>query len=281
MRPLLTIVSFFAVVNSAAARPRPDVDVPFVPTPLEVVNRMLDMADVGEGDLLFELSCGDGRITISAAGRGARAIGIDKNSQRIKECRQNAQMAGVSKNTKFYQSDLFGVPLAQATVIAIYLMPDVNIQLRPKLFNELKPGSRVVSHDFHMGEWEPDSVVQVRNSTVYMWVMPANFSGSWSWYHVDDPQTRFSLNISQHFQQLAGEITSDTNPACVEKMTVSGDEIKIVLKDEEQKRIHLAGIITDDRIEGTITLFNGSKLKWHAVRENGTKKPLFFPEDGI
>jgi SAM-dependent methyltransferase len=153
------------------------IDVPYVPTPNEVVEEMLKVANVGKNDVIYDLGCGDGRIVITAAQKyGARGVGVDINSDRIKESNENAQKAGVTDRVKFFQQDLFETDLREATVVTLYLLPDVNRRLRPKLFRELKPGTRVVSHAFDMGEWNPDKVLKVvtdkdRERTIYYWVI--------------------------------------------------------------------------------------------------------------
>ena len=156
-----------------------EADVPFVPTPQPVVNAMLDLAKVGPNDVLYDLGSGDGRIPITAAQKYGvrRATGIDINPQLVQRSRDNAQTAGVSDRVEFRQQDLFNTDLSQATVVTLYLLPDVNLKLRPKLLQELKPGTRIVSHNYTMGEWKPERVVQVqsaggREHTLYYWVVP-------------------------------------------------------------------------------------------------------------
>ncbi len=152
-------------------------DVPYVPTPNEVVAEMLQLANVSGDDILYDLGSGDGRIPITAAQKfGTRGIGIDINPELIKRSRENAQEAGVVDQTEFRQQDLFETDLSEATVVTLYLLPDVNLKLRSKLLEELKPGTRIVSHDFDMGNWKPEQVVQiqgpVRQHTLYTWVVP-------------------------------------------------------------------------------------------------------------
>ncbi|WP_019140996.1 class I SAM-dependent methyltransferase [Noviherbaspirillum massiliense] len=152
-------------------------DVPYVPTPRPIVDRMLDMAKVGKNDVLYDLGCGDGRIVITAAKeRGARGIGIDLNPQRIEEAKANAQAAGVSNKVKFMVGDLFKANFADADVVTLYLLPSVNRELRPQLWKQLKVGARVVSHDFDMGpEWPPEKVENIGGKTLYYWtITPAN-----------------------------------------------------------------------------------------------------------
>ncbi|MEB3338832.1 MAG: methyltransferase domain-containing protein [Leptolyngbyaceae bacterium] len=148
-------------------------DVVYVPTPQQVVDQMLKVANVKKDDVLYDLGSGDGRIVITAAQRfGTRGVGIDIDPQRIQEARQNAQKAGVSDLVEFRQQDLFKTDLREATVVTLYLLPELNLKLRPKLFQELKPGTRVVSHAFDMGDWKPDQTLKVDGRTVYYWVIP-------------------------------------------------------------------------------------------------------------
>jgi SAM-dependent methyltransferase len=151
-------------------------EVPYVPTPDNVVEEMLKVANVGKDDMVYDLGCGDGRIVITAAQKyGARGVGVDINPDRIKESNENARKAGVTDRVKFLQQDLFETDLREATVVTLYLLPDVNRRLRPKLFLELKPGTRIVSHAFDMGEWNPEKVIKVpgpdRERTIYYWVI--------------------------------------------------------------------------------------------------------------
>ena len=146
-------------------------DVIFVPTPQAVVDEMLNIAKVGPNDVMFDLGSGDGRIAITAAKRGARATGIDIDPQRIKEANENARKAGVADKVKFMQADLFEQDFSNATVITLYLLPDLNLKLRPKLL-QLKPGTRIVSHDFDMGDWTPDRTLKVDNRTIHFWTVP-------------------------------------------------------------------------------------------------------------
>jgi SAM-dependent methyltransferase len=158
----------------AADTPPPlNLDVPYVPTPQPIVDRMLDLASVGRRDVLFDLGCGDGRIVITAAkDRGARGTGIDIDPARIKEARENAQAAGVSDRVDFRQADLFKSDFSQATVVTLYLLPVINQKLRPQLWRQLKVGTRVVSHDFDMGEeWPPEKVEKIGGKTLYFWTI--------------------------------------------------------------------------------------------------------------
>ncbi|MDJ0572815.1 MAG: methyltransferase domain-containing protein [Pleurocapsa sp. MO_192.B19] len=149
-------------------------DVVYVPTPQEVVDEMLKLAQVTKDDLIYDLGSGDGRIPITAAQRhGTRGIGIDINPQRIREANENAREAGVTDRVEFLQQDLFESDISEATVVTLYLLPELNLRLRPQLFEQLRPGTRIVSHDFDMGDWEPDRVVATNEgSMIYLWVVP-------------------------------------------------------------------------------------------------------------
>lgn len=148
-------------------------DVPYVPTPQEVVDAMLEVAKVNKNDTLYDLGSGDGRIVITAAQKfGTRGTGIDIDPERIQEANANAQKAGVTDRVKFVQQDLFKTDFSDATVVTLYLLPDINLKLRPTLLSKLKPGTRIVSHAFDMGDWKPEKTLQVDGRTVYYWVVP-------------------------------------------------------------------------------------------------------------
>ncbi len=154
--------------------PQREPDVVYVPTPQEVVDKMLALAKVTKDDVIYDLGSGDGRIPITAAQKfGTRGVGIDINPERIQEANANAQKAGVTDRVKFLNQDLFSSNFSEATVVTLYLLPELNVKLRPQLFKQLKPGTRVVSHDFDMGDWKPDQVVQTQDgSNIYLWTIP-------------------------------------------------------------------------------------------------------------
>ncbi len=148
-------------------------DVIFVPTPNEVVDKMLEMAKVTAKDVVYDLGCGDGRIVITAAQKhGARSVGIDIDPTRIKEAQANAKAAKVGDKVRFIEADLFEADIGEATVVTLYLLTRLNEKLKPKLLKELKPGTRVVSHAFDMGDWAPEQKAQVAASNVYLWRIP-------------------------------------------------------------------------------------------------------------
>jgi predicted O-methyltransferase YrrM len=150
-------------------------DVVYVPTPQAVVDRMLAIAKVNSKDILYDLGSGDGRLPITAARKfGIRATGIEIDPQRIKEANANAKTAGVTDRVRFLNQDLFQSKFSDATVVTLYLLPELNVKLRPQLLSQLKPGTRIVSHAFDMGDWKPDRTEQVGGSTIYFWTVPAN-----------------------------------------------------------------------------------------------------------
>ena len=171
IRALLTLALLFTALPAAAQGRSPDVI--YVATPPEVVEAMLRIAGVKQGDVLYDLGSGDGRIPIAAAKKfGVRATGIDIDAERIWEATQNARAAGVEKLVEFRREDLFTADFRDATVVTIYLHPDLNVKLRPRLWAELRPGTRIVSHQFAMGDWAPEKTIELSGRTVYFWTVP-------------------------------------------------------------------------------------------------------------
>jgi ribosomal protein L11 methylase PrmA len=173
------VVGLTQITPAAQAQPQlRDPDVIFVPTPQSVVDAMLKLAKVTKDDVVYDLGCGDGRIVITAAKQfGARGVGIDIDPKRIQESNANAVAAGVTDRVKFMNTDIFAdsTNLSEATVVTLYLLPSLNVKLLPKLRRELKPGTRIVSNSFSMGEWEPERTLEVDGRTVYFWTMPKSF----------------------------------------------------------------------------------------------------------
>ena len=159
-------------VPAASAQTERRPDVIFVPTRELVIEAMLKAAKVGPNDVVYDLGCGDGRIVVAAAKLGARAVGIDIDPQRIKEANENAARNGVTGKVDFRQEDLFEADIREATVVTLYLLPSLNVKLRPRLMEQLRPGTRIVSHDFDMGDWAPEQTIAVDGKTVYLWTIP-------------------------------------------------------------------------------------------------------------
>jgi len=170
---LVLVVALAATAAFGQEKKLREPDVVFVPTPQEVVDEMMKLAKVGPGDVLYDLGCGDGRTVITAAKLGARAIGIDINPVRIKESNENAAKNGMTGKVTFRNEDLFESNFRDATVVTLYLLPSLNVKLRPKLWKELKPGTRIVSHDFDMDDWQPEKTVELDGHTLYLWTVPA------------------------------------------------------------------------------------------------------------
>jgi SAM-dependent methyltransferase len=173
LAPALPATSWTVVVRAQAvdeiARP---LDVPYVPTPMPVVDAMLDLAKVGKSDVVYDLGCGDGRIVVRASQRfGCRGVGVDLNPERVKEAKENARKNGVTQLTRFEVGDVFEFDFSPASVVTMYLLPSVNLKLRPRLQKELKPGTRIVSHDFNMGDWTPQAIREINRSRIYLWTV--------------------------------------------------------------------------------------------------------------
>jgi len=174
---LLVATVFVSLALAQTREPAHPPDVPYVPSPNNVVEGMLKLAGVHKGDKVYDLGCGDGRIVIAAAQQfGARGFGVDINPERIDEATANAKKAGVEKLVTFKEGDLFDADIHDATVVTLYLLPDVNLRLRPKLMKDLAPGTRVVSHSFTMGDWKPDKEAEVEGRRLYLWIVPAHNS---------------------------------------------------------------------------------------------------------
>jgi hypothetical protein len=184
--PPLTVALMLLVAVAGAQSPttieKKPLDVPYVPTHESLVDEMLNMARVGSSDVLYDLGSGDGRIVITAARKfGTRGVGYDLDPERVSEARENARRAGVTDRVRFEQQDIFTAKIADATVITMYLLPDVNLRLRPKLLSELKPGTRIVSHNYDLGDWQPvqrkEMDVSGVNHTLFLWIVPPRASG--------------------------------------------------------------------------------------------------------
>lgn len=186
-----------------AAR-EPEYDVPYVPTPDAVVTAMLDMATVGPGDVLIDLGSGDGRIPIAAARRGATATGIEIDAALVERARRNAALVSMEDKARFQRANLFDTPLALASVVTLYLLPRINMALRPRLLTELRPGTRIVAHAFDMGDWRADGYRLVDARHVYLWIVPAVAGGEWRVTLGDGDRHR--LTVDQRFQDVTGTL---------------------------------------------------------------------------
>ncbi len=259
-----------SLAASAAAQDAPDGtfigDVPYVATPQDVVESMLDLAKVGAGDYVIDLGSGDGRLVVTAAQRGAQGFGVDLDPKRIAESIENAKKAGVSERAQFFQRDLFETDFSRATVLTMYLLPDINIALRPKVLG-LKPGTRVVSHDFHMGDWEPDQRIRMISklthyeSNAYLWIVPAQAAGGWQAEGADP----IRFEISQTFQQIKLQARSASGSLNAEDARLTGDRITFKAGVPGGPLRAYEGRIDGDAISGVIR--DGAKeTPWRARR---------------
>ena len=257
-----------------------DGTVPYVQTPMEIVERMLRMAEVGKGDYLIDLGSGDGRIVIEAAKRGARALGVDLDPNLVKHATENAQRAGVSERVLFQQKDIFETDLSPASVVAFYLLPDFNQKLMPKLL-ALKPGTRIVSHDGGIGDWPPDERLEMRApekpvgvgglSRVELWIVPADARGVW---RSELPQHggRWSFKVSQKYQMLDVDVAAQGRDLLVRNSRLRGEEIKLIVTGIVNGRAwhhYFVGTLRDDRIAGEVIVSDGNNKRsypWTATR---------------
>jgi SAM-dependent methyltransferase len=258
-------------------------EVPYVPTPEEVVMGMLKMAGVNPNDVVYDLGCGDGRIVITAAKVfGARGIGVDNDPNLIRQSNENARKAGVTDRVTFIEQDLFETDIREATVVALYLLPELNLQLRPKLLRDLKPGSRIVTHEFDMGDWKPDNMAKVpqvklyyhprvayeKDTYFYYWVIPASAEGIWRWTLWTSSGGRdYTLRLAQKFQEIRGTVQMEGREAPIREARLTGDEVSFVLGEEGDKEngvMSFSGRIQEDRITGHVEIRGGPSAGHYA-----------------
>jgi SAM-dependent methyltransferase len=273
---VLVVLGFW---GSACAQPqtrKPDVE--YVPTPQKVVVEMLRLLAVKPTDVVYDLGCGDGRVVITAAkDYKVSGVGVDIDPQRIKESRANARRAGVLKRVKFFQQDLFETNIREASVVVLYLLPELNRKLRPKLLSELRPGARVASHDFDMGDWAPDRVIYVQGSdyehTVFYWVIPANLDGAWQ-MSISAPtgERRYLLRIQQQYQEVRGTMSTEGEAAVVSHATLTGEHLRFTATtriEGEDATMSFDGRVSNDAIGGTVEVQGGAmtgRHDWSAQR---------------
>ncbi len=234
----------------------------WVPTPEALVAAMLDLAKVTPDDYVIDLGSGDGRIVIAAAKRGARALGIEYNPDMVALSRLNAERAGVSGKASFMQGDIFQVDFSKATVLTLYLLPDLNLKLRQKILS-LKPGTRVVTNAFTMGDWDPDRTVEVEGRTGYLWVVPAKVAGIWSW---QAPAGSAELTVSQTFQKVEGSLKLGDRVMPVQDARLQGNQISFSVKEGNPSVRKYSGRVGENVITGTTTLDGTPGSPWTAQR---------------
>ena len=237
---------------AASAQERPRLDVPFVPTPPEVVAKMMELGRVTKNDFVLDLGSGDGRIAIAAARIGARAMGVDIDPERIREATENAKKAGVSDRVTFRQQNLFNTNIGEATVLTMYLLTHVNLELRPRVLKELPPGRRVVSHAFDMGDWKPDMHEKVAYRDVYLWIVPAEVEGRWQ---VSAGGGNFSVDIKQRYQQIEGSANVGSRSVPIGAAKLNGADIEFTVEGTAYR-----GKVSGNTIEGA------APQGWRATR---------------
>jgi protein-L-isoaspartate O-methyltransferase len=259
-------------------------DTPYVQTPQNVVDKMLEIAKVGPGDYVIDLGSGDGRMVITAAKKyGARGFGVDLDRRLVALSNKNAAKAGVADRAKFYARDLYETDVSPATVLTIYLLPEVNLMVRARLLATLKPGTRMVSHDYDFGEWPPDlslvmdapgkSVGRDQKSKVFYWVVPGTASGKWRWQlAVDGKAQDFELDINQNFQKISGTLAVGDRKVGIEDARLVGEQISFTAVMESggaPLRYAFSGRIINHAISGEARITRGqavSQSSWNAAR---------------
>lgn len=248
-------------------------DVPFVPTPYVVIEEMLRLAAVTPQDFVMDLGSGDGRVLITAAKKfNARGMGVDLDGDLVAQSIESAAEAGVADRVSFLQQDLFKTDFSKATVITMYLLPGVMMRLQPLLLN-LKPGTRLVSHDFRLGEWKPDVTTQIRKNT-FLWIVPAKVAGNWR-IRVALPggEHDIELELRQKYQEVDGHGKFGGRHAQIWETHLTGDQLRFVMVDDRDRDneagLYFEGRVHGDVIEGKVRRGNGAgqtEHAWRAVR---------------
>jgi SAM-dependent methyltransferase len=260
---LAALVSALPSGTGAQPRMKREPELIYVPTPQDIVDKMLEVAKVTKDDYVFDLGSGDGRIPITAAARyGARGFGVDINPKLIAEARANAKAAGVADRVEFRRQDLFDTSVREATVVGLYLFVWANVKLRPRLISELRPGSRIVAHDFPIGDdWKPDIEEEVGNRTVYLWYVPAQVAGRW---HMIGGEPGLTVELKQQFQMIEGTATVDDKTVPLQNARLRGDEIEFTVALDAGKPVLFRGKVNGDSMEPRTEA--GGATGWSAVR---------------
>ena len=284
MKPKVVIAAAVIAATPAFAQPQAwawdDGTVPYVQTPMEIVERMLRMAEVKKDDYVIDLGSGDGRIIIEAAKRGARGLGVDLDPNLVKHATENARQAGVGDRVRFEVRDIFETDLSGATVVAFYLLPDFNAKLLPRLL-KLKPGTRIVSHDGGIGDWPADERLEMRApekpvgvggvSRVELWIVPADAAGAWV-SEIPGHGGRWRFQVKQKYQELDIDVAAQGRDLLVRNSRLRGEEIKLIVTGIVNGRAwhhYFAGTLKDERISGEVTVSDGNNkrsLPWTANR---------------
>ena len=265
---LLAASLLFALPAAAQKAYEPQVgqagkDVIWVPTPDEVVDRMLRMAQVTANDLVYDLGAGNGKIAIAAGKIGARAVGIEYNPDMAKHAQGNVIAAGVTGKARIVQGDIFATDFSQATVITMYLLPNLNMKLRPTIL-AMRPGTRVVSHSFTMEDWEADEISSMDGRRAYFWVVPANVNGGWT---LESGSEKNELAFEQRFQKIEGTIGLGPTQGGLRDARLRGSSISFAWVDNSSVLRSYSGRVTGSRMEGSYRGDNGSEGRWTAIKK--------------
>jgi hypothetical protein len=239
-------------------------DVIWVPTPDDVVDRMLTMAQVTPSDFVMDLGAGDGKIAIAAARKfGARSLGIEYNPDMVKLAQDNALRAGVAEKASFRRADIFATDFSQATVITMYLLPGLNMKLRPQLLT-MRPGTRVVSHSFTMEDWEADEISTLDGRRAYFWIVPANVMGSWV---LEMNNQKIDLSFEQTFQKISGTVALGPTLGGLREPRLRGANIAFAYVDSAGMRRDFTGRVNGARMEGSFRDEKGQEGRWSAAKK--------------
>ena len=244
-------------------------DVIWVPTPQALVEKMLDMAKLTAKDIHLDLGSGDGRTVIAAAKRGARATGVEYNPDMVALSDRIAAKEGLAGKVKFIRGDIFETDFSNATVITLYLLPSLNLKLRPTIL-KMKPGTRVVSHAFSMDDWQADQTENVEGRTAYLWIVPAPVEGTWRWKVSGSGPGEYELMLRQQYQNVEGLVRLDGRMGQLRNVRLQGDQISfsvVELVGSNPIRRDFAGRVDGKTMEGTVKL-PGGEAKWSATRTN-------------
>jgi hypothetical protein len=238
-------------------------DVIWVPTPEELVERMLRMAQTTPNDFVIDLGSGDGRIAITAGKKfNARAMGIEYNPDMVEVSNRNASKEGVAAKVRFVKADIFESDFSQASVITMYLLPGLNLKLRPKLL-DMKPGTRIVSHQFNMDDWQPDETTNIDGRRAYFWLIPAKVAGTWRFQSGSDG---LDVTLEQKYQMLEGTVKLGTVNAGLRDARLAGDKIGFAFVDQGGVRRDFTGKVSGNTMDGTMKLETGPESKWTATK---------------
>ena len=247
-------------------------DVIWVPTPQALVERMLEMAKLTPADIHYDLGSGDGRTVIAAAKRGAQAVGVEFNPDMVALSERAAAKEGVSAKAKFINGDIFQTDFSHATVLTLYLLPSLNLKLRPTILR-MKPGTRVVSHAFSMDDWQPDQTESVEGRTAYLWIVPAPAEGTWRWSVQGGGPKDYELSLRQQYQQVEGLAKLDGRMGQLRNVKLRGDQISFSVHEiagtSGTLRRDFTGRVSGNTMQGVMKQANGAaEVKWSATRAN-------------